>query len=308
VAKLRKILTRRKAVRTLHTVTRTMEMVATARFKRTYNRFLSARSYLDGMAELLEEVLRKSDPARLKHPLLRQGNRKAPWVLLVLTSDRGLCGGYNNAVLTIARARREELIREKRTVQLHVVGKRGLSQLRHEGSSVDRVYESLDGSAQSWHAVSQLADSFLQDYLGRALSGLDVVHSDLVGSAGHRPTILRLLPMRVVEEKQPAEETFEDDAWEPWEPLLKPELEYEFVPSTETVFHRLLPMTFRLRLYRCFMASAVTEQIARMTAMRAANDNAEEMLRALTIRYNRTRQAQITTELAEILGGRAALQ
>ncbi|MBN1553826.1 MAG: ATP synthase F1 subunit gamma [Phycisphaerae bacterium] len=328
MAKARKILARRKAVGSIHTVTRTMEMVATAQFKRTFNRCLSARGYLDGVSELADDVIAKTPPKNLRHPLLAAGKPTAPHVLLIVTSDRGLCGGYNSSILNRALRRRDELVKDAGGVQLHVIGKTGLAELKYAGEKIEKHHKELDPTGHGgWYRITRLADAFMAEFLDGRIAGLDVAYSTLIGSAKHEPTIHTLLPMRMIpKEKQPEPEkpppvkTDEWETWEPYEPYepyepLKPyapptppRFEYEFVPSPAELFKRLLPMTLRLRLFQCFLEAAVTEQIARMTAMRAAGDSAEEMIRDLTIQYNRTRQGQITTELAEILGGRLALQ
>jgi len=330
MAKARKILARRKAVKSIHTVTRTMEMVATAQFKRTFNRCLSARGYIDGVSELTEEVIAKTLPKDLRHPLLREKKPSAPRVLLILTSDRGLCGGYNSAILSRARLRRDELVQAGKTVPLHVIGKAGLSELKYAGETIEKHHKELDPiGAGGWHRVTRLADGFMNEFLGGQISGLDVAYSTLIGAARHEPTIQTILPMRMKtkEELEQEEQAARrdraqksDDRWREWEPLepFEPfevfvplpekQHEYEFVPSPAVLYQRLLPMTLRLRLFQCFLEASVTEQIARMTAMRAASDSAEDMIRSLTVQYNRTRQGQITTELAEILGGRMALQ
>lgn len=323
MAKARKILARRKAVGSIHTVTRTMEMVATAQFKRTFNRCLSARGYLDGVSELADDVIAKTGPKDLRHPLLNEGKTAAPHVLLILTSDRGLCGGYNSAILRCTLQRRDELTRDGKNVPLHVIGKVGMTELNYAGEAIEKHHKELDPTGSGgWRRIARLADAFMNEFLDGQIGGLDVAYSALIGSAKHEPTIHTLLPMRMLpKEKQPEKKTEDNtDEWETWEPYepyeppepyaspTPPQFEYEFVPSPAELFQRLLPMTLRLRLFQCFLEASVTEQIARMTAMRAASDSAEEMIRDLTIQYNRTRQGQITTELAEILGGRLALQ
>lgn len=324
MAKVRKILARRKAVRSIRAVARTMEMVATARFKRTFHRCLSARGYIDGMGELTDEVLTKTHPKDLHHPLLEVCSPAGPRLLLVLTSDRGLCGGYNAAVLQRAGSRRDELLRVGTSVRLHVVGRVGLSEWKSAGVEVEKAYREFDPTGPTgWRNVSSLADAWMTEFLGGTLSGVEVAYSALIGSAKYQPIVETLLPLVV--KKRREEETWPEESspledsdpsaplrplppLEPYPPLPRPEFEYEFVPSLAELFRRLLPMTYRLRLFQCFLEAAVTEQLARMTAMRAAADSAEEMIRDLTIQYNRTRQGQITTELAEILGGRMAVQ
>ncbi len=272
-----------------------MQMVATARFKRAFGQCVSARKYINGIDKLADDIIARSASDPLRHPLLRKQSKTSPQILLVLTSDRGLCGGYNTAVLKIASDRLAELRRDGREVQLHVAGKRGITQLLHEGHQLAETYVEPDSSVEGWHWVSRLAEGFMNDFLAKNICSAEVICTRLIGARSYRPSIVTLLPIEFREHKAkqapPAPETEE----------------YEFVPSAEVLFGRLLPMMVRLRLFQCFMEAAVTEQIVRMTTMQSASENAEEMIHNLTLRYNRMRQGQITTELAEILGGSMAL-
>jgi F-type H+-transporting ATPase subunit gamma len=142
-------------------------------------------------------------------------------------------------------------------------------------------------------AVGELADEFLAAYQDGRIGGLEVGYMQFVSPGRQSPSIAPLLPLSDVREASPQHA----EADEP--------VRYDLMPSAHEILERLLPATVRLRLYQCFLDAAVGEQIARITAMRAANKNADEMIHDLTLRYNRLRQSQITTELAEILGGRA---
>ena len=272
-----------------------MQMVATARFKRAFGKCVSARKYIDGIDKLADNIIARSASNLLRHPLLQSQSTTSPQILLVLTSDRGLCGGYNTAILKLASNRLEELRRDGREVQLHVAGKRGITQLLHEGHQLAEKYIEPDGSAEGWYWVSRLAEGFMNDFLAKKICSAEVICTRLIGTRSYRPSIVKLLPIEFSEHET-------EQA-----PSAAETVEYEFVPSAEVLFGRLLPMMVRLRLFQCFMEAGVTEQIVRMTAMQSASENAEEMIHDLTLRYNRTRQGQITTELAEILGGSVAL-
>lgn len=361
MAKARKIKARQKAVKSIHSVTRTMEMVATARYRKVNGLYTAAGPYIEGLGDLLREILARTKPSRLKHPLLRAPKYTGRRWLIVLTSNRGLCGGYNASILRMAMHRHEILQADGVEVLLFASGKRGISQLKHRGYDLTETTTEFDGTAVPWHQTANLADRFLGEYLGGSLGGVDLVYGEPMGAGSYRPVCRPLLPLPLNESDEelptdlapagededgqavkPAEPhehegpaTKADDPWAPWEPLEPyepletpepfepfeaaeapdafeplppPEMEYEFVPSVEMMLKRLLPNLVRLRLFRTFMQSAVTEQQARIAAMRSASENAEEMIADLKIKYNRTRQAQITTELAEILGGRAALE
>ncbi len=378
MAKSRKIRDRQKAVKSIRSVTRTMEMVATARYRKVHGLYAAAGPYIDGLSDLLQEILVRTKRSRLKHPLLREPKYTGRRWMVVLTSNRGLCGGYNASILRTAIDRHEVLQGDGVEVLLYVSGKRGIALLNHRGYSLSETTTEFDGTVVPWRKTADLADRFLSDYLSGNLGGVDLVYGEPVGAGGYRPVCRPLLPLplsksdeelpttataeapeeedtqaddeeRTEEHAEKAAEpaphdkpaTKADDPWAPWEPLPPleplsqpqppespepyepfeppvppdtlealppPEMEYEFVPSADVLLKRLLPNLVRLRLFRTFLQSAVTEQQARIAAMRSASENAEDMIDDLKVKYNRNRQSQITTELAEILGGRAALE
>ncbi len=295
---------RKKAVDSIYTVTRTMEMVATARFKQAFRRFTVARDYIRGCGDLVGDILLRSDRSKLSHPLLHPESfsykKESHRVVLVITSDRGLCGGYNMAVLRLAAEHLAKLDGDGQSRQLHMAGDRGIRQMRADGYDIAETHAAFEGKAGEWHAVSRLADRFISGFLDMDISGVDIVYSQLIGTGRHEPAIHTLLPLELPEPP-------DCDEWELKE-ILASRVEYEFVPSVKIMLERLLPTTVRLQLFQCFMEAAVTEQIARMGSMRAASESAEEMIQNLNVKYNRTRQSQITTELTEILGGRVALE
>jgi F-type H+-transporting ATPase subunit gamma len=306
MAQARKILKRRKAVKSIYTVTKTMEMVATARFKRAFARCNAARKYIAGCAELVDDILARTDRTKVRHPLLRPRTEKAPRVVLALASNRGLCGGFNASVLKLATEHVEDLRDEGYVVYVHASGKKGIGQLRFRGMELAAEYTEFDGQGLQWQNVARLADGFMGDFFSGRLSVLEIVYARLIGAGAWRPIVEKLLPVQVAEPLGSAEEERSRRQADRWR--MQDRVEFDYVPSREAMLERLLPMTVRLRLYQCFMDSAVSEQIARMAAMRSASENAEEMMKSLQVKYNRTRQGQITTELAEILGGRAALE
>lgn len=295
MAKARAILKRIKAIKSTRTITKTMEMISTARFKRTHDRVVAARPYTDRMASIVGDLVGSLTDKSNAHPLLVCDESVKRDVLLVMTANRGLCGSYNSAVLRLALERRQQLRDAGGEVLLHVVGKRGVQFLKFRNHKIELTYTQFDYMPK-YEDVSKLADELIEQFIQKKIGGLEVAYTQFVSSSSQKPAIAQVLPLSVL---PPAREL-------PAVSTVKPI--YEFLPSSDHVLSALLPAAVRLRLYQCFLDAAVSEQMARMTSMRSASDNADDILHDLTVRYNRTRQGQITTELAEIMGGRVGLE
>ena len=301
MAKARKILRRQRAVGSIRDVTNTMEMVATARFKQAHDLVVASRPYTDGLATMVGQLAARiegRDKKKLRHPLMRPRKRANTHVLMVLTSDRGLCGAHNHAVLRAAMARLGELVRDKRAAELHVVGRRGSQYLRFRGFEVDHEYTDV-GDVPQFEPIGRLADGIRDRFLAGEVAGFEITYMQFISSGRQEPGTVKILPMADLAPPPPPRGEHELET----EPL-----PYDFFPSAEELLMELLPFTVRLRTYQCFLDAACSEHVARMGAMRAATDNADEMLRDLRVTYNRLRQSQITTELAEIMGGREGVR
>ncbi len=334
MGKARKILARRNAIKSIHTVTRTMEMVSTARFKQAFKRSAAAGKYIEGISQLVENIIERCDAEHLRHPLIVPRRSCDNHVVLVLASDRGLCSGYNLSIVRAGITRIKELQDEGKTVTLHASGRKGIRLLQNAKHQVAETHPTLDSESGSWHSVSTLADAFMEQFLQNQISGVDVVYAKQLTTATYETTVAKILPLVLQENTAEVDADFDtndDDPWENWHTKnaeadaqwaalqtkgAEADAEwaalgrdaFEFVPSSGLMLRRLLPTATRLRLFECFMDAAVTEQIARMAAMHAASENADDIISALNVKYNRTRQGQITTELAEILGGRVGLE
>ncbi len=293
MAKTRTILKHVRSVGGIRTVTNAMQTVASARFKLVHGRIQAFGPFGSQLAALVGDVLLRSASRELDHPLLRAPAGLKRDVLLVVTSNRGLCGSYNAAVLRVALERLRQLREADYDVLLHVVGSRGVRHLEFRGHRPDRVYGDL-GDPPDYDAVAGLADAMMSDFLDGRISGLEAAYMQFVSSGRQRSAIAQLLPVPELPARTPEVDP----------ELLLP---YDFLPSPENIFRKLLPETVRLKLYQCFLDAAAAEQLMRRVAMRAATDNADDMIRELRLRANRLRQMQITTELSEIVGGRAGL-
>jgi F-type H+-transporting ATPase subunit gamma len=295
MAKARALDKRRKSIRNIRKITRTMELIATARYKQALTRAVAATSYTDRITQLVTDLIRAG--TELKHPLLVPRTETKRAALLVLTANRGMCAGYNSSVLRLATRRYNELKAEVPELKLEVSGKKGISALKFRKIPIDEAYLHFE-DRPAFDEVDVLASRYLETYITGDLDRLDVVYTRLVSSSKQEATVETVLPLGSLTEEDAAG----GDAGS------KGSVEYEFLPSAESIVEEVVPASFKAKLFKCFLDAAVSEQIARMVAMKAATENADEMIRHLSMTYNRARQSQITSEITEIIGGVEALK
>jgi F-type H+-transporting ATPase subunit gamma len=304
MAKARAIVKRRKAVQNIRKITRTMELIATARFKKALDRATEAEAYTRKIAELVADLGQTS--GAVTHPLLQPHDPVQKVRLLVLTSNRGLAGGYNGNVLRAATRAYQDTMAEGTPVALEVAGKRGIAYFRFRGVKADVSYTQFEDRPQ-FDEVEALADTYIGMYLRGEIDRLDVAYTRFISTARQEAILAPLLPMTAAQvgEAGPTARPAPPAAGAKAGGERTP---YEFLPDARSILEEIVPVSFKVRLFKCFLDAAVSEQIARMVAMRGATENADEMVKSLTRLYNRARQAQITRELAEIIGGAAALE
>ncbi len=289
---------RRKSVKNIRKITRTMELIATARFKKAMDRAASASAYTDRITNLVGDLTKTG--LKVQHPLLEQRDETNRVVVLVLTSNRGLCGGYNGNVIRMANQRWDEVSSSSSdipTAELEISGKRGLSAFKYRGITPHESYSHFEDKPR-FDEVEVLADRYLEQYIAGDLDRLDVVYTQFQTAARQRATIETLLPLGSLESEN-------DDAADA---ATGGDSTYEFVPSAESILEEVVPTSFKVKLFKCFLDAAVSEQIARMVAMKSATENAGDLIKQLSMTYNRARQSQITGEIMEIIGGVEALK
>lgn len=301
MAKARAIVKRRRSVQNIRKITRTMELIATARFKKAMDRATQASAYTRKIAELVAELGQAS--LDVSHPLLEARPEVKKVALLVLTSNRGLAGGYNANVIRLAAKQYFELTGAGIGVHTEVSGKRGISYCRFRGLKVDATYNTFEDKPE-FDQVEPIADNLIRMYLAGEIDRVDVVYTEFVSAARQVATIATILPMTKADLAAGSKALA--GSGEETTPGGRKVI-YEFLPDAEDILREIVPMAFKIRLFKCFLDAAVSEQIARMTAMRGATQNADDMIKTLTRLYNRARQSQITRELADIIGGAAAL-
>jgi len=287
----REIKGRIKAVGNIQRITKTMQMIATARFQAMQKRATDAQAYTQRISQVVSELAAAlGETGEVSHPLL---SAPKPAVgrdlILVISSNRGLCGGYNANLLRTAMTQ----IRD-RNVDLHVVGKKANSYFKFSGVKIDAFHSHFTDKPE-YTDVERLAEEYMQAFTEGKYDSVKVVYTAFVSMSKQEPRIQQLLPL------EPPKAERVDSASKGIQTV------YDFSPEPEELLNELLPITVKTSLFQCFNEATVSEQLARMVAMKAATDAAGKMQKSLKRKFNRARQAAITTELSEIIAGAAAL-
>ena len=290
MAKSRQLKGRIRSVQNTRKITKTMELVATSKLKRAQDRVVAARPYADALRDVIANLITPDLVERF--PLLRRpappakgGPARA--AVILLTSNRGLAGGFNANLIKEARRRIEQLEAEGYQVELLGVGKKGIGYFKYLGRPL--AAERMDiGDRPTVEHAGEIVEPLIQAYAQGQLASVDLVQARFISALQTPPTTVRILPVEA-----PAAAGQGRD--------------YILAPSADAILEQLLPLYVRNAVYRGLVETAAAEHGARRTAMKNATDNAGEILELLKRTYNRQRQAQITQEIAEIVGGAAAL-
>lgn len=290
MAKGRELKGRIKSVENTRKITRTMEMVATSKMKRAQDRVHAARPYALVLREVISSVY-SSDVAD-RFPLLRQPESVKRAAILLITSNRGLAGGFNANLIKEARSLIARLESAGTETELHVVGRKGLGYFKYVGRAVKTSRTDITDKPTSADAAS-LSDTLMDDFAAARLDAVYVVYAKFNSALSTPPVSEQVLPVQ-----PPAREEGQQGL----------QRDYLLYPSADAILGELLPLYVCNTVYRALAESNAGEQGARRTAMKNATENASEMINGLRRTFNRARQAQITQEIAEIVGGAAGLQ
>ena len=283
MANVRDIRRRIRSVKSTQQVTKAMKMVAAAKLRRAQDRMLAARPYADQMLSVLNSLATRADND--KHPLLAvRGAEKLEMV--VITADKGLCGGFNTNIIKRAASFIEE--NRQRVLSTHLVGRKGRDYFKKRGYRVTGEYVDLFRDL-TYDAAGRIARDIMKRYIDRDLDAVYLVYNEFKSVIQQRVVVERLLPIP----------RLEVDATTPVQ-------DYIYEPSAEELFDRLLPRHVEFQVFRALCESAAAEFGARMSAMDAATRNADEMIHTLTLFMNRVRQAAITKEIIEVVSGAEA--
>ena len=286
---------RRKSIRNIKKITRTMELIATARFKKAMDRATAASDYTRRITAIVSDLARAG--LEVSHPLLESPEKSTKGTLLVLTGNRGLCGGYNGNALRLGMKSRAALLEELKELTLEVSGKRGINGFKFRDIEADESFTQFDDQPE-YAEIEKIANRYLAAYEAGKLHRLDVTYTKFHTVARQEIVTETLLPLGKIE----GADTPVDPEAASGESL------YEFVPSAESILEEVVPTSFRIKLFKCFLDAAVSEQVARMIAMKSATEAANDMIKDLSRTYNRARQSQITGEIMEVIGGVEALE
>ncbi len=285
MAKARDIYRRMKSVDNTRKITRTMEMVSTAKLRQAQKRVIQARPY---SAELADVISRLATPELAElQPLLRQPDRIRRAAVVLLTSNRGLCGSFNANLIRIAHGRIQALEEAGAEVEFHVYGNKGISYFRFRGVDMAVTRNDLSDRPEVADADDVIGD-VARRFVAGELDAAYLIHAEFRNMVSTPAIARRIVPVSVGEERGP----------QPY---------YILDPSAEEILSRLLPLYVTNSTFSAMLETAAAEQAARRTAMKNATDNAEEFLNDLRRTYNRARQAEITNQIAEIIGGADAL-
>jgi len=283
---------RRKSIKNIRKITRTMELIATARFKKAMDRASAATSYTRRITQLVSDLTQTG--LEVSHPLLEKRDEVKKATLLVLTANRGLCGGFNGNLARAGLQRWRELKQEVPQCRLEIAGKRGIGAFKFRGSPADVAFTHFEDKP-AFDEVDVIASRYLDEYQAGELDRLDVVYMKFLSISRQEVAVETLLPLGSLGAGAEAKAAGGGQS------------QYEFLPSPESILEEVVPTSFKVRLFKAFLDSAVSEQIARMVAMKSATENAGELIKQLSMQYNRARQGRITSELMDLIGGVEAL-
>jgi F-type H+-transporting ATPase subunit gamma len=308
MAKLRDIKRRMKSVKNTAKITRTMELIATAKAKTSQDRIQRATPYFEALAEIAGQARKASgDDVGPAHPLLTQREVKKV-ALLVVVGNRGLCGGYNTNVMRMARDHRARLIAEGKEVRIFASGKKSFAWMRFQKVPYEGGFTQFDDKPK-FVDVEKVADTLIGLFQAGEVDRVDVVYTHYFSAGRQAPVVETMLPITSAAEAQlQSKGAKAAAAAAPAKAdLTKRQVVFTIEPDPRTILDAIFPLQARLHLFRVYLEAATSEQIARRIAMKNATDNAQDVGRLLRMQYNRGRQSQITKEILEVLGGAEAL-
>jgi F-type H+-transporting ATPase subunit gamma len=292
MAKTKEIRNRIRSVTSTKKITKTMELVATSKMKRAQDRVNAAGPYVAKLSEMLAAIVRGG--VSLNLPLITKRAPVTKVAVQLITANRGLCGGFNANLIRLAKKTVAEQKEAGHDVRLDVCGKKGISTLKFQGYTLDRTINDM-GDKPSFDDARRLIDPLIEAFLKGEVDEVYVIYAHWKSMGAQPPTVLKLLPI-----DPPSEEEKSDSPYKM--------SEFIFSPSPKEILEELLPRYVTQTAYTCLVMNTAGEQVARRTAMKNASDNAEDMIKYLTRNLNRARQAAITQEISEIVGGAESLK
>ena len=290
MATLRQIRQRIRSVKNISQVTRAMEMIAAAEMRRAQQATLASRNYSEKARMVMQYVATEPGRGKNLHPLLEERTQVNAMAVVLYTADRGLAGAYNVNVIRKATDFIRPFEKENKPIHFITVGKRGRDLMRRFGKQVVADFSDM-GTRPEIVQVSALARAALDEFLSGRADQVHLAYTDFVNVLKQTPTIKQILPIEQAEIKREG-----------------PPQVYLYEPNAEQILAEVLPRFVEVQIYQALLESIASEQAARMVAMRNATDNAKELIESLTLLRNKVRQASITKEILDIVGGAEALR
>jgi F-type H+-transporting ATPase subunit gamma len=298
MATLKELKTRISSVKSTQKITSAMKMVAASRLKRAQEAAEAARPYAERMERMMASILDNPGALEGAGALLGGTGSDDTHLIVVVTSDRGLCGGFNSSISREARKQIRALKADSKNVKILCVGRKGRDQLKTEfGNTIVETYEGIGKAGVKFEEAQGVAANIIEMFEAGEFDVCTIIFNKFVSAITQEVTPLQIIPVQISD----------DDATEEKQADAGPPAIYEFEPSEEEILADLLPSNLNVQVFRALLESSASEHGARMSAMDNATRNAGDMIDDLSMIYNRTRQAKITSELIEIISGAEAL-
>jgi len=288
-----------KSVSGMGKIIKAMEMVASSKIRKAQNRIFEARPFYEKLEDFISEL--SNFPGVLDNPLIKEHDNFESVLILGITADRGLCGGYNTGIIKLINLKIEEYELAGKKVRLSIIGTKGKNHFKYTGRPLDNIYENLSDYANFLDA-REIANDLIAQYLSDGVDRVELFYTKFKNAAEQQPQLKQILPIPLSQlriNKEEHEKNIKDEGTI---------TDFIFEPSTEEVLLSLIPEYIYTIIYEALLESTASETGSRMTAMRSASDSSDEMVKELTRKYQRARQQQITIEIAEIVSGAEALK
>jgi len=283
------------SVKSTQKITKAMKMVAAAKLRKAQESAESSRPYADSMRDLIDAISSGYNPTSTERNLLTGDENDNVHMLILFTSERGLCGGFNSVVTKSLREKIENLEKENKTVKIICVGKKGYDILKRQYSEIiTEVIDMREVKTVSYQDAKNISDKIIKMFFDGEFDKCSIFYNKFQSVISQIPTEQQVVPIELEEDS--SEEKAADQSF------------FDFEPGESEILEELLPLNFTIQIFKALLESAASEQGARMSAMDNASRNASDMIDNLTLFYNRSRQAVITKELIEIISGAEAVQ
>ena len=282
------------SVKSTEKITKAMKMVAAAKLRRAQESAESSRPYSDSMKDLIESISKGYKPSSTDRNLLTGDEKDQIHLLILFTSERGLCGGFNSIVTRTLRDKIEKLIDQNKTVKIVCVGKKGYDILKRQYSEmITDVIDMRAVKSITYQDAKNISDKVVKMFFDGEFDKCSIFYNEFKSVISQIPTEQQVIPIEIISNE--SDQEIKEDSF------------FEFEPGESEILDEILPLNFTVQVFKALLESAASEQGARMSAMDNASRNAGDMIDNLTLFYNRSRQAVITKELIEIISGAEAV-